>query len=136
MEKAKEAFLGIGIRHPFRISPSTGKTSMIEGVDNIKQSIRAILSTKPGERLYHSDFGIDLSDLLFENTDEGTLKEMEERISEGLMKYQSMIIVDSVDFEVKSSEGLVNIQIEFTIRSTNTRANYVYPYYIQEANQF
>ena len=109
---------------------------MIEGVDNIKQSIRAILSTKPGERLYHSDFGIDLSDLLFENTDEGTLKEMEERISEGLMKYQSMIIVDSVDFEVKSSEGLVNIQIEFTIRSTNTRANYVYPYYIQEANQF
>ena len=136
MEKAKETFLGIGIRHPFRISPSTGKTSMIEGVDNIKQSIRAILSTKPGERLYHSDFGIDLSDLLFENTDEGTLKEMEKRISDGLMKYQSMIIVDSVDFEVKSSAGLVNIQIEFTIRSTNTRGNYVYPFYIQEANQF
>ena len=47
-----------------------------------------------------------------------------------------MIIVDSVDFELKAEEGLINIDVQFTIRTTNTRGNYVYPFYIKEANQY
>ncbi len=135
-DKKHNAFFGVGLQQPFKINPSTGKTGLVSGIDNIEQSIRAILSTKPGERLYHKDFGIDLSELVFETQDSGTLKTLEEKITNGLMQYQSMIIVDGVDFELKAEEGLINIDVQFTIRTTNTRGNYVYPFYIKEANQY
>ncbi len=130
------AFLGIGLKQPFKINPSTGKTGLVSGIENIEQSIQAILSTKPGERLYHKDFGIDLSELLFESQDSATLKSLEEKITSGLMQFQTMIIVDSVKFELDAQKGIVHIDVAFTIRNTNTRGNYVYPYYIKEANQF
>ena len=109
---------------------------MISGIENIEQSIRAILSTKPGERLYHKDFGVDLSALIFEPQSNATLKSIEEKIISGLMQFQTMIIVDSVSFELNTTEGLINVDVSFTIRTTNTRGNYVYPYYIKEANQY
>jgi hypothetical protein len=52
------------------------------------------------------------------------------------MQFQTMIIVDSVGFELNATEGLINVDVSFTIRTTNTRGNYVYPYYIKEANQY
>lgn len=52
------------------------------------------------------------------------------------MQFQTMIIVDSVNFELNATEGLINVDVSFTIRTTNTRGNYVYPYYIKEANQY
>lgn len=132
----KSAFFGVGLKQPFKINPSTGKTGLVSGVDNIEQSIRSILSTKPGERLYHKDFGIDLSELVFEASDSATLKALEEKITEGLTQFQSMITVDDVQFELNAPEGLILIHVEFTIKATNSRGNYVYPYYIKEANQY
>lgn len=135
-DKKHNAFFGVGLQQPFKINPSTGKTGMVSGVDNIEQSIRAILSTKPGERLYHKNFGVDLSELMFEPQSKATLKSVEEKIISGLMQFQTMIIVDSVGFELNATEGLINVDVSFTIRTTNTRGNYVYPYYIKEANQY
>ncbi len=135
-DKKHNAFFGVGLQQPFKINPSTGKTGMVSGIDNIEQSIRAILSTKPGERLYHKDFGVDLSALIFEPQSNATLKSVEEKIISGLMQFQTMIIVDSVNFELNATEGLINVDVSFTIRTTNTRGNYVYPYYIKEANQY
>jgi phage baseplate assembly protein W len=135
-DKKQNAFFGVGLQQPFKINPSTGKTGLVSGVDNIEQSIRAILSTKPGERLYHKDFGVDLSALIFEPQSSATLKSVEEKIISGLMQFQTMIIVDSVGFELNATEGLINVDVSFTIRTTNTRGNYVYPYYIKEANQY
>jgi uncharacterized protein len=135
-DKKHNAFFGVGLQQPFKINPSTGKTGMISGIENIEQSIRAILSTKPGERLYHKDFGVDLSALIFEPQSNATLKSIEEKIISGLMQFQTMIIVDSVSFELNTTEGLINVDVSFTIRTTNTRGNYVYPYYIKEANQY
>jgi phage baseplate assembly protein W len=135
-DKKQNAFFGVGLQQPFKINPSTGKTGWVSGVDNIEQSIRAILSTKPGERLYHKDFGVDLSALIFEPQSSATLKSVEEKIISGRMQFQTMIIVDSVGFELNATEGLINVDVSFTIRTTNTRGNYVYPYYIKEANQY
>jgi phage baseplate assembly protein W len=135
-DKKHNAFFGVGLQQPFKINPSTGKTGLVSGVENIEQSIRAILSTKPGERLYHKDFGIDLTALIFEPQNAATLKSVEEKIISGLMQFQTMIIVDSVSFELNAPEGLINVDVSFTIRTTNTRGNYVYPYYIKEANQY
>ena len=47
-----------------------------------------------------------------------------------------MIVTESVDFEIIAEEGMIKIHIHFMIRSTNSRGNYVYPFYLKEANQF
>ncbi len=134
--KNKDEFLGIGIKFPFRINPSTGKTTMENGENLIEQNIRILLSTKIGERTYHKNYGIDLTPLLFEIPNAATLKNIEDAIIEALTKYQPMIIVDSISFEIKNEEGLINIHVNYIIRSTNSRGNYVYPFYLKEANQY
>ncbi len=134
--KNKDEFLGIGIKFPFRINASTGKTSMELGESLIEQNIKLLLSTKIGERIYHKDFGIDLTPLLFEIPNIATLKNIEDTIIDSLTKFQPMIITDSVNLEVKTDEGLINIHINYIIRSTNSRGNYVYPFYLKEANQY
>jgi phage baseplate assembly protein W len=95
-----------------------------------------LLSTRPGERTYHRNFGIDLTPLLFEIPNAATLKTIEENIISGLTQFQPMIITESVDFEIIAEEGMIKIHIHFMIRSTNSRGNYVYPFYLKEANQF
>jgi|GEM_PF-1265160 len=134
--KNKDEFLGIGIKFPFRINASTGKTALINGPELIEQNIHLLLSTRPGERIYHRNFGIDLTPLLFEIPNAATLKTIEENIISGLTQFQPMIVTESVDFEIIAEEGLIKIQIHFMIRSTNSRGNYVYPFYLKEANQF
>lgn len=135
-ENDPNEFLGRGLKFPFKINSSTGKIDMVSGIEAIEQSIHTILSTKPGERFFHSDFGIDLSELQFEPMDETTLKEIETRIMDGLSMHQTMIIPESVDFELDINGGRILIDVKFLIRSTNTRGNYVFPYYLKEANQF
>ncbi len=134
--KEKDEFLGLGIKFPLKINPSTGKTETTTGIELIEQSIHLLLSTKPGERLYHSNFGIDLTPLLFEIPNESTLKNIEEKIIDGITLHEPMIVTESVDFNVNTLEGIIYIDITFTIKSTNARGNYVYPFYIKEANQY
>ncbi len=134
-ETEKNNFLGTGIHFPIKINPSTGKIETAQGKNLIEQSIKLLLSTKPGERLYHSNYGIDLTPLLFEIPNDSTLKEIEERIKDSIVLFLPMIIVDTVDFEINALEGLIYIQIGYIVKVTNARANYVYPFYIKEANQ-
>ncbi len=134
-ESEKNNFIGTGIQFPIKINPSTGKIETAQGKNLIEQSIKLLLSTKPGERLYHSKYGIDLTPLLFEIPNDSTLKEIEERIKDSIVLFLPMILIDSVDFEINALQGVIHIQIGYIVKSTNARANYVYPFYIKEANQ-
>ena len=101
--KNKDEFLGIGIKFPFRINASTGKTALINGTELIEQNIHLLLSTRPGERIYHRNFGIDLTPLLFEIPNAATLKTIEENIISGLTDclttpsyFQKMVLLFSI----------------------------------------
>ena len=59
------SFLGTGWAFPPTFNRQTRQAEMISAEADILQSLHIILSTQPGERLMHSDFGCELSQFSF-----------------------------------------------------------------------
>jgi phage baseplate assembly protein W len=129
--KRNEAILGRGVRFPFRPNASGG-FSLIEGEDNVAQSIIMILSTALGERQMRFDFGSALPQLIFEPITASTLVELEQAARLALRDWERRILVRSVraipDPDVESK---VNLTITYDIPQTNGRGNLVFPFFLE-----
>lgn len=79
------------------------------------------------------DFGANLEDLLFERINITTLNMIVNRMKRAFMYHESRIEVHDIDMTPNAIEGIIQIIIKYTVRSTNTRTNLVYPFYISEA---
>jgi phage baseplate assembly protein W len=54
-------------------------------------------------------------------------------VNDALVFNEPRIIVESVVATPDQNQGVLQINIQYTIITTNTRYNYVYPFYISEA---
>ena len=61
------------------------------------------------------------------------LTKMKAIISKAILLYEPRIDLEEVFFtSPKAEEGVVNIELQYSIRATNSRLNYVYPFYLKE----
>lgn len=86
---------GRGISFPPRIGED-GRVAWSEGAENIRDAIRVILLTEPGERLMRPDFGAGLGRFLFEPNTVTTRRAIEEAITAALRDWEPRITVESV----------------------------------------
>jgi len=130
---SNEAFLGKGWSFPPLFNPISHSVEMVEGETDIKQSLQILLSTALDERILRSDFGCNLSPMLFENITITLLTKMKGIIKDAVLKYEPRIDLSNVYFDPgDGAEGEIRIEIEYVIRATNSRQNYVYPFYLEE----
>ncbi len=131
-EKVK-GFLGTGFHFPIEVEEATGRMKEVSLEEDIKQAIWIILMTRKGERVMRPDFGCDIYDYAFETTDYTTLVQMENAVSEALIRWEPRItdITVRVNNE-QEREGVLLIEISYLVRNTNNPFNLVYPYYINE----
>lgn len=130
---AQDDFLGRGWAFPVGLALDD-EISMVADAEDIRQSIRIILETDPGERVMRPDFGAGLRRLLFEPITTNTLALVQQRVEDSLTTWEPRI--DVIDVAVSADEapsGLLLITIQYSIRATNTFYNLVYPFYLQEA---
>jgi uncharacterized protein len=126
-------FLGKGLSFPPAFDNISGDIRMVQADADILQSIEIILSTRPGERVLETDFGCDLDQMLFEPLNLTLVSYMREVVKTALILHEPRIDVNDVAIRPDGNvQGRVLIAIDYTIRSTNSRFNFVYPYYIQE----
>lgn len=130
-------FLGNGWQYPpqFTRSDTSATMSMASGPDNISRSLKALLTTNAGERLMRPDYGGGLDSLLFEPVDQRTIAKIRNRITDAILLYEPRVNLLNVNvFQDQDDAGLLNVSIEYTIRTTNSRFNLVYPFHIHEAS--
>ena len=107
---------------------------MVAGVEDIQQSLQILLSTAQGERIMQEEFGCDLNRFLFEAVDQSLINSLTSLIEDAILYYEPRIQLDRLDIsESEDSPGLLFISINYTVRSTNSRYNMVYPFYLNEA---
>jgi phage baseplate assembly protein W len=59
---------------------------------------------------------------------------MQELVRQAILHWEPRITLDSVTAAPDPGEaGLVHIHVSYTIRRTNARSNFVYPFYLNEA---
>lgn len=101
---------------------------------DIKESLEIILSTRLGERIMKPSFGCNLEEVLFQSLDLSLITYVKNLVENAILYFEPRIDVNSINVENSNdTEGLLLIEIDFTVRSTNSRTNMVYPFYRIEA---
>ncbi len=95
---ARDTVFGSGISFPLRLGPD-GRIAVSSGPENIRESIRVILLTEPGERLQLPTFGGGAGRYLFESNTVGTRRRIQEGIEEALRRWEPRIDVEAVEVE-------------------------------------
>ncbi len=128
----KNLFLGSGLQFPFAIDDQH-KVAMVSSEDDIKEAIKTILKTSPGERVMRPDFGCAINNYAFSVMNSANIVQIQNEIERALTLYEPRIVVESVDVSVQDgSDGVLYISIEYRVKSSNARHNLVYPFYLRE----
>jgi hypothetical protein len=132
--RESNSFLGKGWSFPPEFLSKSGSLAMTADADDIRKSLEILLSTRPGERVMQPEYGCDLSKLLFEPITTSLTSHIKDLVKTAILYYEPRIRVEDVTMgTAEALEGKILISIDFFIRTTNTRTNFVYPFYVQEA---
>lgn len=105
---------------------------MLESESDIKNSLELLLSTALGERVMQPDYGCNLDKLLFEPIDNTFATFITDQIKTAILFFEPRIVLDNVDYIPDNAGGRIDISIDYTVIATNSRANLVYPFYLNE----
>lgn len=117
---------GRGLAFPPRVGPD-GRLAWSEGAQNIRESIRIILLTNPGERLRLPNFGAGLQPLLFEPNTAARHKQLEDRIQRALARWEPRIAVRTVRAEVDPDDAeaaIVTLEYELVASRSRERLTF------------
>lgn len=127
-------FLGRGWAFP--PSFADGEARMVDDETDIHESLLILFGTQPGERVLHPAYGLDLTPLLFEPLSTTLTTLLKDRITTSLLEFEPRIrVLDLVIDDSQALEGVLQIRLAYSVRSTNSRFNLVYPYYLGDANE-
>jgi phage baseplate assembly protein W len=132
-DEERKTFLGRGWAWPVRLDPRTGLVQSVAHEDDIRESIRIILQTAPGERVMRPNFGCGIHELVFEHIDGTMLQRVRSTVEEALRRCEARIDVLAVDVDsAAAAEGTLLVQVDYRVRSTNQVGNLVYPFHFRE----
>ncbi|HEU0053718.1 MAG TPA: GPW/gp25 family protein [Longimicrobium sp.] len=92
---AGDTVFGSGISFPVRLGPD-GRVASSRGPDNVRECIRHVLLTEPGERVMLPDFGGGAGRFLFEPNTVSTRRRIQERIQDSLRRWEPRIALQAV----------------------------------------
>jgi len=129
-------FLGVGWRYPVATDPLKGDIALSRYDRDVKEAIRIILETAPGERVMRPLFGCGIHDLVFEEVNATILTAIEATVHDALVTYEPRIELTNVAIDPSDAlDGLLVISIDYRLRRTNQEDNLVYPFFFREGGE-
>ena len=87
--------------------------------ESVRQQIRVILSTRPGEQLMRPEFGAGLEDYVHEPGTLTTRRRIRDAVAGSLKRWEPRIHLDRVEvWEVEGEPGQVRVEIGYRLRRT------------------
>lgn len=124
--------LGRGWAFPVR--PVGGRLALAAEEEDIEQAIEIVLRTAPGERVMLPGFGAGLQQFLFAPNSAVTHRRVEQVVQAALLAHEPRITVERVSASAAAEPaGLMQIEIDYVVRRTNSAFNRVFPFYLNEA---
>lgn len=128
------SFLGTGWKFPIQFTKTTGNVEMLSDEDDIQSSLHVLLLTRIGERIMQPSYGCNLDVLMFEAINESLIAYVRDLVFTAVYYYEPRINPEDVSVTATEDEGIVLVDVEYTIRTTNSRHNLVFPFYLDEGN--
>jgi uncharacterized protein len=96
-----------------------GRLAYPDLAESVRQTIRAILATRPGEQLMRPDFGAGLESLLHEPNSIATRRRIRDLVQSALGRWERRIVLDRVEvWEVADEPTHVRIEIAYRLART------------------
>ena len=128
-----KSFLGTGWGFPPSFSKTAEPLGMLSNEMDIQSSLEILLSTRQGERVMRQDYGCNLDELVFEPLTTTFKTYIKDLIATAILYYEPRIDVNKIELDNTGElDGRILISIEYTVRSTNSRFNFVFPFYKTE----
>lgn len=91
----------------------------------IRNSLRNLFSTRPGQRVLFPEYGLDLHKYLFEAISESTARLIGERIVSAIKRYEPRVVLRQCNVEASPEEQEYNITIiiEYPVFNTTESIN-------------
>lgn len=122
-------FIGRGWTFPLGVMPN-GAISTSGGVAKLEQAMRIILSTHLGERPMRPLFGSLLRNFLFAGVSAETARDVATEVKRAIESCEPRVNVESVEaMPMDGPYGGFDIDIHYTVKSTNEARNLVVPFY-------
>jgi phage baseplate assembly protein W len=110
---------GQGLSFPPRVGPN-GCLAWSAGEDNVRESIRILLLTEPGERLMREEVGCGLRRFLFEPNTATTRQLIRERINNTLQRWEPRVNVEAVMVDADADDARI-VHINIVVRLIATQ---------------
>jgi uncharacterized protein len=128
-------FLGRGWGFPPTFVATAHTVAMTEAEQDIYQSLEILVSTGLGERVMLPEYGCNLEDMLFEPMDTATQTLLFDRVRTAILYYEPRIEIEDIRLQNdRLVEGVLLIEVLYRVRATNSRFNFVYPFYKNEGS--
>jgi len=102
-----------------RVSPISKDLALLKDEDAVKESIRNLILTNPGERLMQPFIGGGINALLFDNITPATLKKIENRCRQTIITYEPRAELIDVSVSSLYDDNQVSVVIQFYVRNVD-----------------
>jgi uncharacterized protein len=132
----QDDFLGKGWSFPPTFNADLHAVEMTEKNEDIQKSLQILLTTAVGERIMQPKYGCNMDEMVFESLDTSTKSIIKDKIKTAILFFEPRIDVVTITMNAFNElEGEMLIEIEYVIRATNSRFNFVFPYFINEGTE-
>ncbi|MBS9438185.1 phage baseplate protein [Photorhabdus noenieputensis] len=109
---------GRGWAFPPQFSSQTG-IIMAEGAEHVRQSMKVLFLTEPGERIMREDYGCGLHDYLFENITDELMARIQTRIEERVLRYEPRAEITEIQVNQKIDlPNSLHVQVSYALRGS------------------
>ena len=97
-----------------------GRIALVEGAEAVRQSLRLLLSTMPGERVMRPDYGCELHRLIFSPNDDTTAGLAIFYVRRAVERWEPRVELLHVDaFANPQRPELLEVHLDYRIRATH-----------------
>lgn len=99
--------------------PSGGELRFPGPGESVRENLRVILSTRPGEQLMRPDYGAGLTEFIHQPNTVATRRRIHERVTESIRRWEDRIELDRVDVVPDADRpGVVRVEIGYRLVRT------------------
>ncbi|MFT4529496.1 MAG: phage baseplate assembly protein W [Thalassolituus oleivorans] len=131
----EEKIIGAGWSFPPEFDAVAGAVKMTSGQEDINNSLFIIFTTALGERIMQPKFGCSLHSMVMEPMNTGNLAYIRAMLETAILYHEPRIDAELIEFKVNANEGILDIKVSYKIRASNSRFNFVYPFYLSEGDK-
>lgn len=99
----------------FKPHPVTDDLMVVKDSADIKQSLKSLLLTKKGERLFNYNIGTNLTSLLFENADYATASLIRDEMIVVISNYEKRIKILELTVDINYEDNGYDIRLSYEI---------------------